>query len=141
MTRFGQRLWGLPRGVIIVSELWVDEGDGLRPVSNGDLVRVKDLGGTKTLELIPDNGANPATVKSNNGDLRLMDGLGNIVLVKNILDDMAAIVITESQISDLGAYIESLAMDGLTDVVITAITDGELIVYDQASGTYINKTR
>lgn len=58
----------------------------------------------------------------------------------NVTQHQAAITITESQISDLGSYLESIALNGVSDVVITTPADNEVLAYDTTSGNWINQT-
>lgn len=48
----------------------------------------------------------------------------------NVTQHEAALSITESQISDLGAYLTSVALNDVTDVTITAAATGEFLRYN-----------
>lgn len=46
----------------------------------------------------------------------------------------------EADITDLGAYLESVAVADLSDATITAVADDEVLAYDSGSGEWINQT-
>jgi len=56
----------------------------------------------------------------------------------NVTQHEAALTVTESQISDLGSYLTTLALGGLSDVTITSVTTGELLQYNGSA--YVNQT-
>lgn len=56
----------------------------------------------------------------------------------NVTQHQAALSITESQISDLGAYLTSVAVNDISDVTITGVTSGEILKYNGVG--WINNT-
>lgn len=63
------------------------------------------------------------------------------VAQSNVTQHEAALTITESQISDLGSYIENItaeAIGDLSDVTITAIASGEILAWNGSA--FINRT-
>lgn len=62
------------------------------------------------------------------------------VAQSNVTQHQDAITITESQISDLGSYLTSVALNNVSDVVITTPADNEVLAYDTTSGNWINQT-
>lgn len=57
----------------------------------------------------------------------------------NVTQHEAALTITESQISDLGTYLTTVALDDVSDVTITTPADNEVLAYNGA-GAWINQT-
>lgn len=55
------------------------------------------------------------------------------IAASNVTQHQAALTITESQISDLGAYLTTLDLGGLSDVTLTTAAQGH-ILYRNASG-------
>lgn len=59
----------------------------------------------------------------------------------SVTQHQAALTITESQISDLGTYLTSVALDDITDVVITGpVADNEILAWDTTTSRWINQT-
>lgn len=61
----------------------------------------------------------------------------------SVTQHQGALTITESQISDLGSYISDISgetIQSLSNVVVTAVTDNEILAYDNGSGNWINQT-
>lgn len=62
------------------------------------------------------------------------------VAESNVTQHEGALTITESQISDLGTYLESVSVGGLSDTTIDTPADNEVLAYDSTSGNWINQT-
>lgn len=61
----------------------------------------------------------------------------------SVTQHQAALSITESQISDLQAYLLDItneSIGSLTDVTLTSIADGQALVYDSATSQWVNGT-
>jgi len=62
------------------------------------------------------------------------------VAESNVTQHEGALTIAESQISDLGTYLESVSVGGLSDTTIDTPADNEVLAYDSTSGNWINQT-
>ena len=58
----------------------------------------------------------------------------------SVTQHQAALSITESQISDFGTYLTTVAINDVSDVVITTPADNELLAYNNATSQWINQT-
>lgn len=106
------------------------------PVLTDIVYGVDDPGGTpvsgkltlqSVMDLFEANMAAPASAISSGtfADAR--------IAASNVTQHEAALTVTESQISDLGSYLTSVSLDGISDVTLTTAAQGD-ILYRNASG-------